>query len=83
MYDTYGSAGPSSGFGGGYGGGSGFGGGGGRGAAVDFSDIFGSAFGGGRLTVWWRGGSKKSTNGWAKQRNGNYRNVYDSPKGWS
>jgi DnaJ-class molecular chaperone len=46
LYDTYGSAGPSSGFGGGYGG-SGFGGGGGRGAAVDFSDIFGSAFGGG------------------------------------
>jgi DnaJ-class molecular chaperone len=45
MYDTYGSAGPNSGFGGGYGGG-GFGGGQ-RGAAVDFSDIFGSAFGGG------------------------------------
>ncbi len=46
MYDTYGSAGPSSGFGGGYRGG-GFGGGGQHGAAVDFSDIFGSAFGGG------------------------------------
>lgn len=45
LYDTYGSAGPSSGFGGGYSG-SGYGSGG-RGAAVDFSDIFGSAFGGG------------------------------------
>jgi DnaJ-class molecular chaperone len=45
MYDTYGSAGPSAGFGGGspYGGGQG----GGYGQQVDFSDIFGSAFGGG------------------------------------
>ncbi len=45
MYDTYGSAGPSGGFGGGspYGGGRG----GGYGQQVDFSDIFGSAFGGG------------------------------------
>jgi DnaJ-class molecular chaperone len=42
MYDTYGSSGPSTGFGG-----SGFGGGGARGVTMDFSDIFGSAFGGG------------------------------------
>ena len=53
LYDTYGSAGPSSGFGGGYSG-SGYGSGG-RGAAVDFSDIFGSAFGGG-------GGEEVATN---------------------
>lgn len=48
MYDTYGSAGPGAGFGGGspYGGGRG-GQGGGYGQQVDFSDIFGSAFGGG------------------------------------
>ena len=46
LYDTYGSAGPSTGFGGG---GSPFGDGrgGGYGQQVDFSDIFGSAFGGG------------------------------------
>ena len=49
LYDTYGSAGPSTGFGGG--GGSPFGGGrgGGYGQQVDFSDIFGSAFGGGGM----------------------------------
>ena len=46
IYDTYGSAGPGSGYCGFGGGGGGFGGGQ-RGAAVDFSDIFGSAFGGG------------------------------------
>ncbi len=40
MYDSYGSAGPGAGYGGGFGGGQ-------RGAPVDFSDIFGSAFGGG------------------------------------
>ena len=60
MYDTYGSAGPSSGFGGGYGGGSGFGGGGGRGAAVDFSDIFGSAFGGGGGSPFGGGGDPRN-----------------------
>jgi DnaJ-class molecular chaperone len=45
MYDSYGSAGPGAGYSGGFGGG-GFGGGQ-RGVPVDFSDIFGSAFGGG------------------------------------